>query len=396
MAKVLSRRRLRARRMRRLQRYGSWFLALLAALALMVGLPWLMWQGPYLIDAEYIDKATVGNGTGSAALVTGLRSALVACVAAIGAGIALVYTARNYRLSQRGQVTDRFTKALERLGSEQVYVRIGGVLALEQIVQDAPGQATHAAKVLGHFVRHRTPARSAAPQSDERATRVADLLEVLGHVARRRARARQAAAAEPNAADSTLPMEPNADVQAALTALTRPASRTHVDEREILALAGLHLTRANLGNADLTCADLRSTDLTDACLTKADLTHSDLRDAHLSHANLDGADLTRADLRFTRLIRASLDGAHLTDADLTGAHLTSADLSSADLTRARLTNARLTDADLGWADLTDADLRGVDLTNTRGMTVSQVQSACTDPLTKLPPDIGAVLRIRHC
>ncbi|WP_189190926.1 hypothetical protein [Streptomyces albiflavescens] len=50
-------------------------------------------------------------------------------------------------MSRRGQVTDRFTKALERLGSEARYVRIGGVLALEQIVQGAPEQATHAAQV---------------------------------------------------------------------------------------------------------------------------------------------------------------------------------------------------------------------------------------------------------
>ncbi|WP_167458968.1 MULTISPECIES: hypothetical protein [Streptomyces] len=57
-------------------------------------------------------------------------------------------------MSRRGQVTDRFTKALERLGSEARYVRIGGVLALEQIVQGAPEQATHAAQVLGHFVNY--------------------------------------------------------------------------------------------------------------------------------------------------------------------------------------------------------------------------------------------------
>ncbi|GAA3749559.1 hypothetical protein GCM10022225_37280 [Plantactinospora mayteni] len=38
-----------------------------------------------------------------------------------GAPVVLVgplYTARNYRLSHRGQVTDRLTNALERLGSD--------------------------------------------------------------------------------------------------------------------------------------------------------------------------------------------------------------------------------------------------------------------------------------
>lgn len=74
------------------------------------------------------------------AAVGQVRLAVVQVVAAVGAGIALIYTARSYRLSRRGQVTDRFTKALERLGSAEPYVCIGGVLALEQIVQDAPDQ----------------------------------------------------------------------------------------------------------------------------------------------------------------------------------------------------------------------------------------------------------------
>ncbi|GAA3370033.1 hypothetical protein GCM10020367_15050 [Streptomyces sannanensis] len=122
----------------------------------MVGLPWLIWRGPYVLDAKYIDRKALGEG--SAALVTGLRTTLVAVVAALGAGIALLYTARTYRLTRRGQITDRFTKALERLGSPEIYVRIGGILALEQIVQDAPEQAaTDAAEVLGHFIRHRAP-----------------------------------------------------------------------------------------------------------------------------------------------------------------------------------------------------------------------------------------------
>lgn len=54
--------------------------------------------------------------------MTGLRTAVVAFAAALGAGIALLYTARTYRLTRRGQITDRFTKALERLGSAQTYV----------------------------------------------------------------------------------------------------------------------------------------------------------------------------------------------------------------------------------------------------------------------------------
>jgi hypothetical protein len=211
----LDRRRARARRVERVKRWG--LAVVVAAALLVVGLPWLIWRGPFVLDGKYIDRKALGEG--SAALVTGLRTAMVAVVAALGASVALLYTARTYRLTRRGQITDRFTKALERLGSPEIYVRIGGILALEQIVQDAPGQAaTDAAHVLGHFIRDRAPRTQG---SDDPAT-------------------------------DPLPTEPAADVQAALTALTRPESRTRVDEREEIDLRNLHLARARLNHADLT------------------------------------------------------------------------------------------------------------------------------------------------
>jgi hypothetical protein len=251
-------------------------LVLTGAAALLVGLPWLVWRGPYTLDARYIDEKTLGHGSGSAALVTGLRTAVVACAAALGAGIALLYTARTYRLTRRGQVTERFTKALERLGSGQIYVRIGGILALEQIVQDAPDQvATDAARVLNHFLR-----------DQERGMRT--VVELL-------------------------PDEPAADVQAALTALTRAESRTHVDPREALDLHGLHLAGAHLVGADLTEADLR----------EATLLGADLR-ATLTRIKLRGATLTDADLSGATLMGVTLNEANLSGADLRGVDLSTA------------------------------------------------------------------------
>ncbi|WP_435225714.1 hypothetical protein [Streptomyces sp. Tue6028] len=59
----------------------------------VVGLPWMIWLGPYVIDAYDIDRRELVKG--SAALVTGLRTAVVAFTAALGAAIALLYTART-------------------------------------------------------------------------------------------------------------------------------------------------------------------------------------------------------------------------------------------------------------------------------------------------------------
>ncbi|MGW0990285.1 pentapeptide repeat-containing protein [Streptomyces sp. NPDC002486] len=323
----------------------------------MVGLPWLIWRGPYVLDAKYIDRKALSEG--SAALVTGLRTALVAGVAALGAGIALLYTARSYRLTRRGQITERFTKALERLGSPEIYVRIGGILALEQIVQDAPEQAaTDAAEVLSHFIRHRAP--KARRQND------------------------------PD--NGGLPNELEADVQAALTALTRAESRTHVDPRQRLDFRGLHLAGAYLKAADLTYADLRMADLTGAYLSGATLTEATLISTNLAKATLFGATLTRADLAHATLTEANLRSADLTEAylvraALTGAKfgeatLTEAVLKSATLTKAALPGATLTGANLSGADLSGAILTGADLS--RAVTTDIV----TDKRTKMPEGWG--------
>ncbi|MFJ8637218.1 pentapeptide repeat-containing protein [Streptomyces sp. NPDC093568] len=183
-----------------------------------------------------------------------LRLAVVQVVAAVGAAIALTYTARTFRLSRRGQVTDRFTKALERLTSSEAYVRIGGVLAMEQIVQDAPDQGDHAARVLNAFVRRHAPAAAATA------------LEA-----------------------AQLPKKPEEHVQEALRALT--AKRPwRVGRRRPVDLSGLHLKGAGLQGAQLRGALLKG----------AVLIGVDLRGATLKGADLSGADLTRADLSTAR------------------------------------------------------------------------------------------------
>ncbi|MFF4804034.1 pentapeptide repeat-containing protein [Streptomyces sp. NPDC001351] len=314
-----------------------------------------------MFDGKYLDDGELAKG--SAALVTGLRTALVACVAAIGAFGALVYTARTYRLTQRGQITERFTKALERLGSEHQYVRIGGILALEQIVQDAPEQAaTDAARVLGHFIRDRAP--KAVPTKP-----VLNLHE-------------SALSTTPAVAEK-LPDVPDADVQAALTALTRAESRTHVDPREVLNLVGLHLAGARLSHAELTWADLSEATLTNADLREATLTHADLHGTTLTGAYLHGATLTGAYLANATLTRAHLREATLTKAILIGATLTEANLAEATLTKANLAEATLTEADLSGATLTEADLCGADLTEVRGFT-QPLTAGQTDGMTILP------------
>lgn len=120
--------------------------ALVAALGLLAAYGWLVWNAPLLLVPDLRSPMPTPSGTSPPALspaerATAAYNARVLVLSLADATVVvagLLYTARNYRLSHRGQVTDRFTKALERLGSSELYVRIGGIHALQQVLHDSP------------------------------------------------------------------------------------------------------------------------------------------------------------------------------------------------------------------------------------------------------------------
>ena len=260
--------------------------------------------------ADWLARHDVGSATGSlAAARDAARGRLLTLGAGLLAAGALLFTARNFMLSREGQHADRYTKAIEQLGSKELDVRIGGIYALERVARDSAKDHPTVMEVLAAFIRGHS--LEPWPPSD---------------------------ADRPDQERSTRP-----DVHAAVTVAGR-----RDEKRDILPI---DLTGANLTGARLTRANLTRANLTRARLTRADLTR-----ANLAHAELFGSDLTGAYLNDARLTHAFLAGANLTYADLTDANLTRADLTRADLTRARLTRARLAGADLTDANLTGADL----------------------------------------
>jgi hypothetical protein len=73
-------------------------------------------------------------------------------------------TLRALELTEQGQVTDRYTKAVGQLGDESSPVRVGGIYALERISHDSPKDRTTIIYVLGAFIRE----RSRVPEREER------------------------------------------------------------------------------------------------------------------------------------------------------------------------------------------------------------------------------------
>jgi hypothetical protein len=308
---------------------------------LVLALAWVL----FVPAADWLAHHDVGSAKGP--LLQTARDTARGWLLTLGVGlfvgIALMFIARTLALLRRGQVTDRYTKAIEQLGSGELDVRIGGIYALEGVARDSATDHPTVMVVLTAFVREHS--REPWPPPDSPRT------TWITWRGRFRAGGRpQERSARP-------------DIQAAVTVLGRRDARRDIQP--------IHLNGADLTAADLRDADLGGADLTDATLRDADLTRADLAGATLRDADLTRADLTEATPRRADLGGADLAEAILRSVDLRGADLHAATLTSATLTRADLTGAYLYGAILADADLRDAALGGVlgldsaDLTGTR-------------------------------
>jgi uncharacterized protein YjbI with pentapeptide repeats len=268
--------------------------------------------------------------------ITDTRTALLAGLVGVGALLTFWLNSRVYRItaqtlqvSQEGQITERYTKAIEQLGSDKLDVRLGGIYALERIAADSERDHPTVVEVLSAFVRE---------HSDPKAAQLAT----------------------PEAAGRTgLPT----DVQAGLTVLGRLPHREYVSRGDLNGahLRGADLRWKDLHQVNLQHADLREAQLQEADLLGAELQGAELEGAKLKGANLEGAKLWKATLKGANLYGANLQGADLHEANLLRTFLQQADLTGADLPGAKLQEATLRGAILQEADLTGADLEGATL-----------------------------------
>jgi len=243
------------------------------------------------------------------------------------------------RLTRQGQITERFTRAIDQLGSEKLEIRLGGIYALERIDKESPERAYHGTvmEVLTAYVRE-----NSRWEPEEPSTSTTDSNEGV----------EQDKGGEQDA-QPTLRGLPT-DILAILDVLIRrEEERVPEEHRVILDLREADLHKANLQEADLQGTDLQGANLQEAFLHKANLHKASLQRANLQEAIFRNADLQGADLKW-----AALQEADLQEADLQGARLYRANLQGTDLR----------DADLRGA----SGIRGVDIEWTIGSNETQL------------------------
>jgi len=365
---------------------GGGIVAVLFLLAL-----WLMprWKAASMENLSPTEKFSIENEARKtlAQIIGGIFVLFGLIVPALNLRVTQENAQTTQKLTEKGQVTERFTQAITQLGDEHLEVRLGGIYALEKIAKDYPDDYHWTVmEILAAFVREKAPNKSTSSSNNQ----IASQKSLPG--------SNRSSKKTPVdfKSDSIVNIKPSQDIQAILTVIGRRAlewgkegeKKRGEEENQIL---------------DFSNTDLRGIKLESAKLRRAKLSGADLRTAELSgKADLRGAELIKTDLRGAELIEADLSDAKLSLADLrsrntnlAGAILIKATVKQANLRETNLYNAKLIGVildvkDLSGAILSEADLSGADLSMCETVTWEQINSAAViDEHTQVPPRFEA-------
>ncbi|WP_405925703.1 pentapeptide repeat-containing protein [Streptomyces sp. NBC_00035] len=234
------------------------------------------------------------------------------------------------RATQEGYVTDRFTRAVDQLGSDKLDVRIGGLHALWRIAEQSARDREAIISIQAAYLRTHLPWPPTGPESPAADAPINDVA----------------------------PLETRAaDAQVALTALG-----VLCQHREN---SWVNVSATDLRRADCDGLWLPEVNLDRTCMEAAGLYHANLTQASLVSVNLRHADMKTAIVRRARCVLADLRGARLVETDLRDTDFTEADLREANLRKADARNTVFRRADLRLADLRGTDLSTADLAEAR-------------------------------
>jgi hypothetical protein len=222
----------------------------------------------------------------------------------ITASLTAFLTYRNVQSAEQKQISERFSKAIEHLASEQITVRLGGIYSLERIVRDSPADHWIVIEVLTTFIKEKSV------MSVRTEHKGIELIE--------------------------------RDVQAVLNVLNR---RDRNNDKGKIDLSDANLRSANFGGFNFAGSDLQRANLCEANLSYANLSYANLHEANLSGTNCCGALLEMTDLSNANLSKANLSAVFI-EANLEGTNLKDANLVNANLEKANLQGAILEGADL--------------------------------------------------
>jgi hypothetical protein len=270
---------------------GLAFLALLAVAAV-----WLIpkrqarrWAGQGIQGKELADLEVSSRGT-FVQIVGGVALILTFVATWMQIADARKASDRASRLTQAQQETERFTRAVEQLGSKNFALRLGGIYGLERLALDSPRERGTVSQLMIAYLRKTHTNQQTwglfAPKASGD-----ELLQFRSWI---------------GACRSTR-QKPAVDTQAAI---------------DVLRSIRVRGSALDLSGLDLTAVRMRGIDLSDA----------DLRDSRLRFVHAENAKFDRADLERTDFTAACLADTSFRNAVAPWSRWVATDVSRADLT----------------------------------------------------------------
>ena len=149
------------------------------------------------------------------------------------------------------------------------------------------------------------------------------------------------------------------------------------------ALAALNGAGATAQNAS-EIAQVKSGKSCPSCnLFQAELGYRDIKGL-----NLSGSRLRQSDMSLSTFDDSNFSGADLSVSNLFGTRFNRCDLSNTNLESATLVGAYLGSSSLSGANMSGANISGAELQLAKGLTQSQLNSACGDAATRLPAGLS--------
>jgi hypothetical protein len=261
------------------------------AVLLLTAIWWLWWQLPKRqarkldiadpkdrVDIEDDFRKTIGQALGGAAVLIGAAFAYLQFTDQQQA------TQAQLQASHEVLISNQVSKGFEQLASDKIAERLGGIYALEGVMNTSPEYHQPVLEALCAFVRDSTTRQKGL------LTVLLEAFSVSGDGTARNA----------NDTPNTIQAPAN-DVQAALTVIGRRKLGSGSVDLFAARIPNVGLGRANLSDADLIRANLSGANLGLADLNGAYLTSADLSRAVLGSANLSGAHLLNANLSDTMI-----------------------------------------------------------------------------------------------
>ena len=249
---------------------------------------------------------------------------------------------KSLEIIQEGQITDRFTRAVDQLGAKDkdgkpvFEVRLGAIYALEGIANEPSHKYySQIIEILTAYVKMNSRFREENVNIDD----IHDFKKFVNSKSK-----------------------VNPDIKAIMDVIKRRNFYLGEGESDGLELRETYLRQINLKNVHLEGAFLLHTDIIGAYLEDAHLEGAYLNDAYLNWAYLNNADLE--------------------DAHLEGAHLEKTDFKGVNLEKAHFKGAFL-----GGAYLGDVNLKGAE-----NLTVDQLSKVKTLYKAQLDEELEKELR----